>query len=375
MTVTSDRATASTNVGEAPAHRVALAFEDGVTKFIDCREDQTVADASYRQRINIPLDCRDGACGTCKALCESGDYDGGTYIDDALSPAESAEGYALPCCMKPRSDLVLQIAATSDIAKTQAAVFNGTVVGLDRLSPTTVRLSVEIPNRSELAFLPGQYVNIDVPDTDDGTGACVHRSYSFANGPHEERLEFLVKLTPGGAMSTYLTDRAEVGDALDFSGPHGSFFLRESIRPVLLLAGGTGLAPILSILRKLRHDGSARRVHLIYGVSTDDDLVELDTLAQMQSAVPGFTWDHCVSSPDTTAVNQGYVTTLNMNRPRDRCSRGAYATTPDLPVRPATDGRIGAEALRGHRHRADRLLLREVRAGRRTGHDRRVGAR
>ena len=78
-------------------HQVALAFEDGVTRFISCTEDQTVADASYRSRINIPLDCRDGACGTCKAFCESGEFDGGTYIDDALSPDEAKQGFALPC--------------------------------------------------------------------------------------------------------------------------------------------------------------------------------------------------------------------------------------------------------------------------------------
>ena len=100
--------------------------------------------------------------------------------------------------MKPRSDLVLQIASTSDIAKTQAATYTGTVVELDRLSATTVRFGVEIPNRAELAFLPGQYVNIAVPGTDQT------RSYSFSNAPHEDRLTFLVKLTPGGAMSGYL---------------------------------------------------------------------------------------------------------------------------------------------------------------------------
>ncbi|WP_043370974.1 2Fe-2S iron-sulfur cluster binding domain-containing protein, partial [Mycolicibacterium conceptionense] len=247
MTVTSEPAT----------HRVALAFEDGVTRFITCRGDQTVADASYRQRINIPLDCRDGACGTCKALCESGEYDGGTYISDALSDDEAAAGYALPCCMKPRSDLVLQIASTSEIAKTEAASYLAEVVELERLSSTTVHLGVEIQNRSELAFLPGQYVNITVPGTDTGAGTAT-RSYSFSNGPDSDRLTFLIKLTPGGAMSTYLTERAAVGDTLTFTGPHGSFFLRAADRPILLLAGGTGLAPILSILRRLRDDGSHR---------------------------------------------------------------------------------------------------------------------
>ncbi|MQY27272.1 benzoate 1,2-dioxygenase electron transfer component BenC [Nocardia aurantia] len=289
---------------EVTTHRVALSFEDGVTRFITCRADQTVADASYRQRINIPLDCRDGACGTCKALCESGDYDGGTYIDDALAPDEAARGYVLPCSMRPRSDLVLQIASTSEIAKTQASSFTATVVGLNRLSATTVELAVEIPNRGDLAFLPGQYVNIAVPGTEVG------RSYSFSNAPHEERLSFLIKITPGGAMSTYLTDRAEVGDELTFTGPHGSFFLRDTDRPVLLLAGGTGLAPILSMLRKLRADGSTRTAHLIYGVSADDDLVALDQIEQVAAELPGLTWDHVVTDPASTAENKGYVMSL-----------------------------------------------------------------
>ncbi|AZG45324.1 benzoate 1,2-dioxygenase electron transfer component BenC [Gordonia insulae] len=310
MTVTTDRDPAASTGADARTHQVALAFEDGVTRFITCREDQTVADASYRQRINIPLDCRDGACGTCKALCETGDYDGGSYIEDALTDDESDAGYALPCCMKPKSDLVLQISATSDIAKTQASSFSGTVVDLDRLSESTIRVGIEIPNRGDLAFLPGQYVNFAVPGTDDGDGGLLSRSYSFANGPHEERLVFLVKLTPGGAMSTYLTERATRGDTITFTGPHGSFFLREATRPVLLLAGGTGLAPILAMLRKLHDDSSRRKVHLIYGVSTDTDLVALDEIEYFAQELPGFTWDHCVSDPASVAVNKGYVMSL-----------------------------------------------------------------
>ncbi|TSE01569.1 1,6-dihydroxycyclohexa-2,4-diene-1-carboxylate dehydrogenase [Skermania sp. ID1734] len=285
-------------------HQVALAFEDGVTRFITCRADQTVADASYRQRINIPLDCRDGACGTCKALCESGSYDGGTYIDDALSADEAARGYVLPCSMRPQSDLVLQIASTSEVAKTRAASYTATVTDLRRLSATTMELAVEIPSRGELSFLPGQYVNIAVPGTD------VTRSYSFSSAPHEERLTFLIKISSGGAMSSYLTERAKVGDELTFTGPHGSFFLRETERPVLLLAGGTGLAPILSMLRKLRADGSTRAAHLIYGVSTDEDLVALDQIEAVASALPGLTWDHCVSDQASAAANKGYVMSL-----------------------------------------------------------------
>jgi benzoate/toluate 1,2-dioxygenase reductase subunit len=289
---------------DVETHSIALSFEDGVTRFITCRDDQTVADASYRQRINIPLDCRDGACGTCKALCESGSYDGGHYIDDALAPDEAKAGYVLPCSMKPRSDLVLQIASTSDVAKTQAATYTGTVRHLERLSATTVALGVGIPNRSELAFLPGQYVNIAVPGTDQT------RSYSFSNAPHDDLLTFLVKLTPGGVMSDYLSQRAAVGDTISFTGPNGSFFLRENDRPVLLLAGGTGLAPVLSMLRTLLGCSNRRKAHLIYGVSTDEDLVALDEIEEIASTLTGFTWDFCVSDPASTAEHKGYVTSL-----------------------------------------------------------------
>ncbi|MBS9533609.1 1,6-dihydroxycyclohexa-2,4-diene-1-carboxylate dehydrogenase [Mycobacterium sp. M1] len=294
--------------GAAPVHQVALGFEDGVTRFIDCAEDQTVAGASYRQRVNIPVDCLDGVCGTCKAFCESGTYDRGNYVPDALTEDEAAAGYCLPCVMKPRSNLILQIRSTSEVAKTRATSYSGTLVQLNRLSASTMLIGVEIPHRAELTFLPGQYANISVPGTDQT------RSYSFSNAPNDNRLTFLVKLTPGGVMSTYLTDRAAVGDRLEFTGPHGSFFLRETDRPVLLLAGGTGLAPVLAILRKLRDDGSRRRAHLIYGVSNDTDLVALDALAEVAAGLPGFTWDYCVSDPNSTAPNRGperaYVTSL-----------------------------------------------------------------
>ncbi|KZF12317.1 oxidoreductase [Rhodococcus sp. EPR-157] len=286
------------------SHSVALSFEDGVTRFVSCSDGQTVADAAYRSRINIPLDCRDGACGTCKALCESGDFDAGTYLEDALSVGESEQGYCLPCSMTPKSDLVLQIASTSAVAKTRAATHESVVTAVDRLSPTTVRLAVEAPQVGEPTFLPGQYVNITVP------GSEQTRSYSFSCVSGSDELEFLVKLTPGGSMSTYLADVAAVGDKISFTGPHGSFFLREAQRPALLLAGGTGLAPILSILRTLAAESSSRPVHLVYGASTDEDVVLLDELTELASQLDMFTWDHCVSDPTSTAANKGYVTSL-----------------------------------------------------------------
>ncbi len=283
-------------------HDVALSFEDGVTRFVKCREGQTVMDAAYRSKINIPVDCSDGACGTCKSFCESGEFEMDDYVSDALAPDEEAAGYVLTCSMSPTSDLVLQIPTTSAVARTSAGSFTATVTSVERLSETTMSLTLDCDDREKLVFLPGQYVNIAVPGTDQT------RSYSFSSAPDAERLTFLIKLSPGGIMSDWLENTAAVGDSVQFTGPHGSFFLRESEAPLLLLAGGTGLAPILSILRRLEASGSSRPTHLIYGASTDDDVVELETLAALEESLATFTWAHTVAAEDTTAQRRGYVT-------------------------------------------------------------------
>lgn len=288
------------------AFQVALSFEDGVTRFIECRPGETVADASYKARINIPLDCRDGACGTCKSLCESGSYDGGDYIDEALTDDEAESGYCLPCQMTPLSDLVLRVPATSAAARTAPAVHTATVTAVERHSGSTVGLTLAVDDRRALDFLPGQYVNITVPGTDQ------HRSYSFSSGPNQPAASFLVRIADGGLMSGYLTERAQPGDRIEFTGPMGTFYLRPLTRPALLLAGGTGLAPLLSMLERLARAQPtvAHPVHLLYGVTTDEDLVHLDTLADYASIIPGFTFDHCVADPTSNARNKGYVTGL-----------------------------------------------------------------
>src|SRR6266487_5019179 len=164
------------------SYQVALTFEDGVTRFIECRPDEVVADASYRQRINIPLDCRDGACGTCKSLCESGSYDGGDYIEEALTDDEAARGYVLTCQMVPGSDCIIRIPATSDVAKTRICTYAGTLASIERLSDTAIAFTMALEDRSSLGFLPGQYVTIQVPGTDQT------RSFSFSSGPGAEQV-------------------------------------------------------------------------------------------------------------------------------------------------------------------------------------------
>ena len=282
--------------------QIALSFEDGVTRFIECKPDESVADASYRQRINIPLDCRDGACGTCKSFCESGSYDGGDYIDEAMTDDEAEQGYVLTCQMVPESDCIIRIPATSDVAKTSITTYTGAISSIDPLSDTAIAFSIKMDDRKALGFLPGQYVNIKVPGTDQA------RSFSFSSGPSADEVGFLIRNTSHGVLTTYLRDRATNGDRIEFNGPLGSFYLREIKRPVLFLAGGTGLAPFLSMLDKIETTGSDQPIHLIFGVTNEPDLVRMEVLEGYADRLANFSFTCCVAAEDSTYPTKGYVT-------------------------------------------------------------------
>ena len=280
-------------------HNIALNFEDGVTRFIACGPDETIADASYRVGINIPLDCRDGVCGTCKCRVEAGECDRGSYLEDALTEKEAAEGLALACQTRPKTDLVVAVAASSEFCRTGAQTYRTRFHSVDRLSETTIAFSLD--KADAFTFLPGQYVSVSVPGTDQ------RRSYSFSSPPGAETLSFLVRNIPSGVMSTYLRETAVPGTPVEFIGPAGSFYLREIKRPLLLLAGGTGLAPFLSMLAKIAETGSAHPIHLVYGVTNDVDLVGIERLEEFTTKIRGFTFVTCVAAADSLHLRKGYV--------------------------------------------------------------------
>src|SRR6202158_5991031 len=116
------------------AYNIALQFEDRVSRIIPCDPNELVADGAYRPKINIPLDCRDGACGTCKCHCESGKYTLGVYIEDALTEDEAASGYVLTCQMKVTSDCVIRVPASRAACKTEGGPFGGKLGDLPRTS-------------------------------------------------------------------------------------------------------------------------------------------------------------------------------------------------------------------------------------------------
>jgi benzoate/toluate 1,2-dioxygenase reductase subunit len=284
-------------------HKIALNFEDGVTRFVECGLNELVVDAAYRARINIPMDCRDGVCGTCKSHCETGRYSLDSYIEDALTEEEAEARFVLTCQMRPESDCVLSIPATSKICKSGPEAFGARLHEVRRLSDTTLGFTLALDEPDKLTFLPGQYMQVGVP------GTSKSRAYSFSSAVKDGCVDFLVRNIPGGLMSTYLSESATTGDRLTIQGPSGIFYLRDMNRPTLFLAGGTGLAPFLAMLDHLKARGaSSHPVHLVYGVTRDVDMVEVGRLEDFAETVSNFTFELCVSDPSTDAQKKGFVT-------------------------------------------------------------------
>lgn len=287
------------------SHKVALQFEDSVTRFIEVGDGEVLSDAAYRQKMNIPLDCRDGACGTCRAFYESGTYDmdEDMYIEDALSAEDAEKGYVLACQCYPTSDSVIQILASSAVCKTQIHNFSGTLTDLQKVSDSTICFEIELDdNEPEISFLAGQYVNVKIPGTDET------RSYSFSSKPNDRKTSFVVRNVPNGKMSSFLANTAKVGDKMSFTGPFGSFYLRPMVRPTLFLAGGTGIAPFLSMIKVLDEKGSDFPIRMVFGVTNDEDLVGIDALDGFKAKHDWFDYRTVVVNEMSTHERKGYVT-------------------------------------------------------------------
>lgn len=280
-------------------YRVALNFEDGVTRVIDVDEDQIVTEAAFQQKINLPMDCRDGVCGTCKCKCEEGEYELEFFMDEAMSEEEAEERYVLTCQMTVQSDCVISVPASSAVCKTAAEAVAGEVIAVDTLSDTSFGLRISMARA--MSFLPGQYVNITVPGTDK------HRSYSFSSAPGAAEATFLIRNLPGGVMSGYLA-AAQPGDRVTLTGPMGAFYLRPVTRPQLWLAGGTGLAPFLSMLEHLAETGCDQPITLYYAVTRAADLVELDRVDRLAEAIGGVTVITILAAEDDQHDRKGFVT-------------------------------------------------------------------
>ena len=209
----------------------------------------------------------------------------------------------MACQCKPTSDAVFKIAASSDVCKTQIHKFEGTLSRVENLSDSTITFDIQLDEgQPDSHFLAGQYVNVGIPGLEET------RSYSFSSKPGNRLTGFVVRNVPNGKMSDFLSKNAKAGDKMTFTGPFGSFYLRDVARPVLMLAGGTGIAPFMSMLQVLEEKGSEHPVRLVFGVTNDFDLVALEKLNELQDKFPWFEYRTVVAHEDSQHERKGYVT-------------------------------------------------------------------
>ena len=234
---------------------------------------ETVLEAALREGFLLPYGCRNGACGSCKGRVLQGAVDHGATQDQALSPAERARGAALFCQAQPLTDLVLECRELGTARDMPVRTLPCRVQSLDRLTPDVMRIRLRLPAAERLQFRAGQYIDILLKD---GT----RRSLSMANPPHDDALLELHLRNYGGPFSTHVFTQMKEKDILRFEGPLGGFYLREdSDKPAILVAGGTGFAPIKAIIEHAIHSNIRRPLVLYRGARSAADLY-LDELPQ-----------------------------------------------------------------------------------------------
>lgn len=257
-------------------------------------DDETVLDAALRHGVVLPYGCRNGACGSCKARVLAGSIRQGPHVATALSDEERAQGWALLCCANARSALSLEarvVAAAGDIPVRKLPC---RIQAIDRLGDDVALVRLQLPARESLRYLAGQYIELILRD---GT----RRSYSMACAPGErDTLELHVRHMPGGRFTDALFGVTEppvrVRDILRFEGPMGTFFLREdSDAPIVLLASGTGFAPIKAIVEHAIEQGSKRPMALYWGGRRPRDLYMDALAARWAGEIPGFRYVPVVS--------------------------------------------------------------------------------
>ena len=255
--------------------------------------DETLLTAGIRQGIGLPYGCKDGACGSCKCKKLSGQVTHSAYQPKALSDDELAAGYVLTCCASANSDVVLESRQVTDESAYPIKKLPVRVSALERASADVMVVTLQLPANDTFKYHAGQYVEFLLRDGS-------RRSYSMASAPHlqadKPMMELHIRHMPGGKFTDHVFGGMKEKEILRIEGPYGSFFLREdSDKPIVLLASGTGFAPIKAILQHMQHQGITRPVTLYWGGRRPADLYQSAWLQAQCAAMPNLRYVPVVS--------------------------------------------------------------------------------
>ncbi|QJQ07531.1 CDP-6-deoxy-delta-3,4-glucoseen reductase [Undibacterium piscinae] len=243
-----------------------------------CDADETILSAALRAGVGLPYGCKNGACGSCKGKMIAGQVEHGGHQQKALSESEEAQGMSLFCCAKPQSDITIEVREIQGSDEFPLKKMPSRIAKMEKLSEDVMLIALQLPANERLQYRAGQYIEFMLKDGK-------RRSYSMANAPHiDAQITLHVRHMPGGLFTDQVFSSMKERDILRFEGPQGSFFLREdSEKPIILLASGTGFAPIKALMEHLTDLKSSRPVTLYWGGRRPQDLY-MDALCQEWAA-------------------------------------------------------------------------------------------
>lgn len=259
---------------------------------LEVGENETILDAALRANFIMPYGCRNGSCGNCKGRVVSGQVVHGDHSLSALSEAERESGMALFCCARPQGDVAVECREIDAARDIPTRTLPARVEKIDKVSGDVAVLTLKLPSTEPFRFLAGQYIDIH---TQNGK----KRSFSLANAPRESgTLELHIRHTPGGEFSEYVWNGMKEREILRFTGPLGSFFLREdSDKPIILVATGTGFAPIKGILEQAFGKGMKRKIVLYWGARNLAEMYMYDLPQHWQQEHGNFSFIPVLSEP------------------------------------------------------------------------------
>ncbi|MDT7522769.1 CDP-6-deoxy-delta-3,4-glucoseen reductase [Rhodoferax sp. TBRC 17198] len=253
------------------------------------QSDETLLAAGIRQGVGLPYGCKDGACGSCKCKMLSGSVVHGAHQTKALSPEEESQGLVLTCCATATSDVVLESRQVSAEGALPIKKMPTRVTSLQKVSADVMLIQLQLPANDSFQYKAGQYIEFLLRD-----GA--RRSYSMANAPQGNSVELHIRHMPGGKFTDHVFGSMKEKEILRVEGPHGSFYLREeSDKAIVMVASGTGFAPIKALLEQMESAGSTRPVALYWGGRRPADLYMDGWVKELQNRMPSLRYVPVVS--------------------------------------------------------------------------------
>lgn len=291
---------------------------------------ESILEAALRQGIILPYGCRNGACGSCMGTILEGSVDYPDGQPAALSYSDAAQQKALFCQAHPASDVTIQIREVDAAKDIEVRTLPCRVSKLEHLAHDVIRIYLKLPDTERLQFLAGQYIDVLLKDH-------APRAFSIANAPHDDNfIELHIRNVSGGYFSAQVFNQLQEKAMLRFTGPLGTFFLREdSDRPAILIGGGTGFAPIKGILEHAFHTGVQKPLHLFWGVRAKRDLYLEELPARWLQDHPNFSYTPVLSEPmpeDNWSGATGYVSDTVIREYPDLSGHDVYMGGPPIMV-------------------------------------------